>query len=199
MNGPRATAVVLAAGAASRYGGAKLVASLEGRPVLQWVLDAIHAAGLTDVIVVLGDAADLVEAAVAWRDERRVRNPDPGSGLASSLRVGMAAAGPDAEVVLVALGDQPLVRPEVIRALIARAATGRRPVVVPRYAGDGGGNPVALRREAFGLVASATGDRGLGPLLRGHPDVVEEVPVEGDNPDVDTVDDLDRLRARAVR
>ncbi|HEY7940414.1 MAG TPA: NTP transferase domain-containing protein, partial [Candidatus Limnocylindrales bacterium] len=87
------TSVVLAAGAGSRFGGGKLLAPLEGRPVLQHVLDTLAAAGLTNVVVVLGEDAEAVETALRWRTERRVRNPDPARGLASSLQVGLAAAG----------------------------------------------------------------------------------------------------------
>jgi molybdenum cofactor cytidylyltransferase len=199
VTGPRATAIVLAAGGATRFGGGKLVAELDGRPILQWVLDALDAARIDDVIVVLGDGADEVEAAVAWRAERRVRNPDPAAGLASSVRIGLAAVPPATDVVLIALGDQPLVRPEVARTLVARAAVGPRPIAVPRYTDDGGTNPVALRREALDLATDAAGDRGLGPLLQAHPELVEEVPVEGGNPDVDTVEDLERLRTVGVR
>ena len=73
------TAIVLAAGAGSRFGGHKLLATVEGRPILQHVLDRLAEAGLADVIVVIGDDADEVETAITWRSERRVRNPDPGA------------------------------------------------------------------------------------------------------------------------
>ena len=90
------SAVVLAAGAASQFGGVKLLAELGGRPVLQHVLDAVEAQGLGEVVVVLGDDAEAMERAIAWRGERRVRNPDPGRGLASSLSVGLDAVSPTA-------------------------------------------------------------------------------------------------------
>ena len=63
---------------------------------------------------------------------------------------------------------------------------------MPVYGGDAGRNPVLLGRAAFGLVDEATGDRGLGPLIAAHPELVREIPVrvEGGNPDVDTRADL---------
>ncbi len=193
----RCAAIVLAAGAATRFGGAKVAADLDGRPVLRWVLDAIDRAGVREVVLVLGAGSDEVERAIGPGRERRVLNPDPSAGLAGSLRLGLAALDPAVEVALVALGDQPLVRADVIADLIARAVAGPRPVVVPRYAADGSRNPVALRREAFALAAAATGDRGLGPVLETHPELVAVMPVEGDNPDIDTAADLARLRDRA--
>ena len=184
--------VVLAAGAGSRFGGGKLLAPLSGRPVLQHVLDRLAAAGIDDVIVVLGEDAPAIEAAIAWRTERRVRNPDPGRGLSSSLHVGVEAvtADPSAGAALIALGDQPLVPLEAIEALLASPPHPARPVVVPAYRDDRGRNPVLLRRAAFGLAAEAEGDRGLGPVLEANPELVAEIPVEGANPDLDTPADL---------
>jgi len=187
------TAIVLAAGAGSRFGGGKLLAEIGGRPLLQHVLDAVAEAGITDVVVVLGAEAAAVEAAVTWRGERRVVNPAPDRGLASSLQVGFDAVSQEAGGVLVALGDQPLVSASVIRALLDAPLLDGRAVVVPAYDDEGHGrNPVLIRRPAFALVAETAGDRGLGPVLEAHPELVAEVPVNGENPDVDTGPDLAR-------
>ena len=192
----KVAAVVLAAGAASRFGSPKALARLDGRPILEHVLDAVREAGIDDVIVVLGHAADEIEEGIDWLEERRVRNPDP-RHLSSSLQVGIdavAAIDPPVRAAVIVLGDQPRTRPEVIRALLAAARSGDRPVVVPRYADGGGANPVVLLADAFELVDEATGDRGLGPVLASNEDLVTEVPVAGANPDIDTPDDLARLQ-----
>lgn len=185
--------LVLAAGAGSRFGGAKLLATVGGRPMLQHVLDALAAAGVGEVVVVLGRDAAAVESAIAWRGERRVVNPEPERGLASSLQVGFVAVGPAAGAILVALGDQPLVSVEVIRSLLDAPREAGRAVVVPAYADERAHNPVLLCPAAFGLVAEATGDRGLGPVLAAHPELVTAVDVAGANPDVDTPADLVRV------
>ena len=192
------SAVVLAAGAASRFGGGgKLLAPLGGRPILQHVLDALAAATIEDVVVVLGDDADAIEAAISWRTERRVRNPDPGRGLSSSVRAGLAAAARGADAILIVLGDQPAISEEVIRRLRAAAGATDRPIVVARYAGDSARNPVLVRPAAFTLIDEASGDRGLGPVIAAHPDLVKEVAMPGENPDVDRPEDL--VAAAAAR
>lgn len=212
--GGRVGAVILAAGSASRFGGPKALALLEGRPLLEHALEAARAAHLEPVVVVLGAAADEIEAAVRWGDAQRVRNPQPERGLASSLALGIeaiAAALPAVDAAVVILGDQPRTAPAVIAALRTRfeataaarapgpvvasgvATPGGRPLVVPRYVGGSGGNPVLVARSAFDLAAAQRGDRGLGPLIEAHPELVEDVPVAGDNPDVDTRDDLTHL------
>ena len=187
----RVVAVVLAAGAGSRFGGGKLLASLEGRPLLQHVLDRLAEAGVDDVVVVLGDDHAAIERAIAWRGERRVVNPDPGRGLSSSVQVGIAAVAADADAALIVLGDQPDVPLAAIRAVTDASVDAARPIVVPRYDDDGGRNPVRLDRAAFGLATAATGDRGLGPLLAEHAELVREVPVpNAANPDIDERADL---------
>ncbi len=189
----RVVALVLAAGAGTRFGGGKLLATLAGRPLLQHVLDRAAEAGVGEVVVVLGADAEAIEGAIGWRGELRVRNPEPERGLASSLHVGMATLNPAVDEVLILLGDQPLVAIDTIRSLIRAPADPDRPIVVPVYSADGGRNPVLLRRGAFDLTSETEGDRGLGPLLATHPELVLEVPVEGANPDVDTAADLARV------
>ena len=113
--------VVLAAGAATRFGGGKLLADLEGRPLLAHVLDAVRAVRPGHTVVVLGAGAERIRHAITWADEALVVNPDPEAGLAGSLRMGVAAClreFPAAQGVLVVLGDQPRTSPMVIRTLV---------------------------------------------------------------------------------
>ena len=194
---PPVTAVVLAAGAGSRFGGGKLLSSVHGRPVLQHVLDRLADAGLEDVLVVLGEGAKAIEAAIEWRTEGRVRNPAPDAGLASSLRVGIAGVPEHVPAALIVLGDQPLLDPGVVRAILDAGVDPDRPIAAPRYAADGARNPVLLHRSAFHLVDSIDGDHGLGPTLAARPSLVREVQVPGSNPDVDTRADLVRLLGTA--
>lgn len=189
----RVTAVVLAAGAGSRFGGGKLLASLGGVPILQHVLDTLAASGLQDVVVVLGRDRAAVEASISWRNERRATNPEPERGLSSSLQTGMAALDPGSDAALIVLGDQPRLTVDTIRALLDAPNDPARPVVAPRYDDDGARNPMLIKRSVFALVEEAVGDRGLGPILADRRDLVMEVPVAGSNPDVDTRADLVRL------
>jgi molybdenum cofactor cytidylyltransferase len=184
--------VILAAGRATRFGSSKVLASLDGRPLLQHVIDRVGAAGIDDLVVVLGSDAAAAEDAVTWPPSTsRVVNLDPGRGLSSSLALGAAAAlarTPQPEALLIALGDQPRVDPAVIAALLATDPG--HAVAVPSYPTGADPNPVLVRRAAFGLLHEVAGDRGLRPILARHPELVVEVPVNGANPDVDTPADL---------
>jgi molybdenum cofactor cytidylyltransferase len=197
----RVGAVVLAAGSSSRFGSPKALAELEGKPILEHVLDAVREAGIDEIVVVLGNAGDEIQQGIEWLDERLVRNPDPRE-LSSSLQIGLDAldeSDPPVQAAVLVLGDQPRTRPSVIRALIAATRTSELPIVVPRYAEGGGANPVLLRREAFDLADEATGDRGLAPILDVRPELVLEVPVTGSNPDIDTPADLAALETNVSR
>jgi molybdenum cofactor cytidylyltransferase len=194
---PRVGAVVLAAGAGTRFGGAKLSAPLDGRPIVRHVIDAAVAARLEPIVVVAPPDDGL--AGVDLAPARVVVNPHPGDGLSSSVRIGLrgldaAAAQPKVDAAVILPGDQPRVRPAVIRALVGAAShSPDTPFVVARHARDRSPNPVLARREVWRLADELVGDRGIGPLLPSRPELVHWVDVEGDNPDVDTQADLDRL------
>jgi molybdenum cofactor cytidylyltransferase len=189
-------AVVLAAGQAQRFGGGKMLAPLEGKPMLQHVLDAVALVAPVETVVVLGADADQVEQTIHWRSERRIVNPEPERGLASSLKVGVATAAameldPSIEGILICLGDQPRLRPDVVRALVDTETD--RPIVAPRYADDGSRNPVLLHRPAWARAMRATGDAGLGGFIRDNPELVLEIDFTGGNPDVDRPEDLETV------
>ena len=145
----------------------------------------------------LGESAVEIGSALDLSGVETVVNPEPSAGLSSSLRVGLAAlADPGAtasagglDAALVLLGDQPLVRPDVIGGLLAAPVPPGRSIVVPRYA-DGGTNPALLLRDAWPLAATITGDRGMVPVIAAHPELVVGVPIDADNPDIDTRADL---------
>jgi CTP:molybdopterin cytidylyltransferase MocA/SAM-dependent methyltransferase len=197
-------AVVLAAGAGSRFGGGKLLARLDGRPIVEHVVDAARAAGLDPIVVVVpptGELDGLDLGAV-----RRVINPTPQEGLSSSVRVGLRdlEGDPDIAAAVILPGDQPRVRPDVIRRLIEAGTALSAPLLIaPLYDADAAPNPILARRAAWRLADELVGDRGFGPLLEARPDLVQRIPVDGANPDIDTRADLLELawagRVRANR
>jgi CTP:molybdopterin cytidylyltransferase MocA/SAM-dependent methyltransferase len=194
-------AVVLAAGAASRFGGGKLVARLGGQPLLAHVVDAARTAGLDPIVVVVPPSGELdaVELGVV----RRVVNPTPQEGLSSSVRLGLRELDglTDVTAAVILPGDQPRVRADVIGQLVdASMATSAPLLIAPLYDGDAASNPILARRSAWRLADELAGDRGFGPLLADRPDLVQRIRVEGSNPDVDTrVDLLELAWAERVR
>ncbi|MCU4180520.1 molybdopterin-binding/glycosyltransferase family 2 protein [Bosea sp. BH3] len=189
--------IVLAAGQSTRMGARnKLTQPLRGKPILRHAVEAQLEAGLFPVIVVTGHERAAVEAALAELPVRIVHNPDYASGLAGSLKVGVASLPPDAPGAVVSLGDMPNVTPKVIGGLVE--ALKRQPemlAVVPTLFGQRG-NPVLLAREIFPAVSLLTGDRGARRLLDEAGERVVEVSFEDPSIaiDVDTPEALKALQ-----
>jgi len=167
--------VVLAAGEGRRFGAAKQLAELDGRPLLEHVVQTMSAT-CDRVVVVLGARAEEIRGAVDLHGAEAIVCPDWPEGIFASLRCGLAALGAEPDAVVVALGDQPSLTRERIEAVLAAGLPLAR-------AADGGipSHPVVIRRTA---LASLT-----------HPALRAATPVElGPLADVDTPADLDRLR-----
>jgi molybdenum cofactor cytidylyltransferase len=188
-------AIVLAAGTSTRMGRQKLTLPLaDGRPLVRVVVEQVLAADLDDTVVVLGGDAQAVAGALASLPVRTVVNPRYAEGQSTSLRVGLDALGPGTVAVVVALGDQPLADPDVIRRLVAAFRTSGRPIAAPVYR-EGRGNPVLFAAALFGELRAVTGDRGGREVIARDPARVAEVPVDIPMPaDIDTPEDY-----RAVR
>ena len=180
------TAVLLAAGGGSRFAGSthKLLANIGGVPVFRRALDHVTAAGFDHVIVVTGAIAlDIDEPTVTT-----VHNPSWQQGQAGSLRLAVSAAGElDSDFVVVGLAEQPFVPASAWRA-IADAAS-EAPIVVATYDGVRGPNPVRLGRSVWPHLPTE-GDEGARPVMRLHPDWIDEVACEGSAADIDTLEDL---------
>ena len=176
--------LVLAAGAGRRYGMPKALAPWRGRPLVERAAEVAREAGLTRTVVVVGAQAERVRAAVPGLDV--VENPAWDTGMASSLRAGLAAlAGTPAAAAVVLLADMPGVTPAAVRRIAAHAAPGA--LVMGGYA-DRRAHPVLLGRDHWdGVARSASGDRGARDYLRDHAAEVLVVPVGdvADDADVD--------------
>ena len=176
-------AVILAAGASTRFGSPKAAVRIGSRTMLQVVVDTATAAGLSPVIVVAPSSMAVPESAIA------VRNDAPERGMSRSLQLGITAVPPDAEGAVVLLADQPTVSVEHLRGL--DGWRGGTPVVATRAASVLG-PPVLIEREGFELVAGIGGDAGLRDLLRADASLVTAVD-HAAVPDVDTAADLVRI------
>jgi len=155
--------VVLAAGGSSRFGSPKQLAELRGRPLLDHVVDSVRAVPTVDpIIVVLGADAERIRATVDLEDVDIVVADEWAQGISASLRAGIAAAG-GAEAVVIMLGDQPLISPQVIAAVVERFA-GATPAARATF-GGAPGHPVLIKRRLFADVAELRGDSGARELL----------------------------------
>jgi CTP:molybdopterin cytidylyltransferase MocA len=183
--------LVLAAGAGSRYGMPKALASFRGRLLVQRAAETLATAGCERTVVVIGAEAGRVRAAAPGLEF--AENSQWATGMASSLRAGLAALrdGP-AGAAVVLLVDMPGVTPDSVRR-ISRGATPAS-LVTGGY-GERRGHPVLLGRDHWdGVAATATGDRGARDYLRAHADLLHVVQVGdvAEDFDLDTVEQAAR-------
>ena len=192
--------LLLASGASRRFGSNKLVAPLGGRAVVRWSAEALTAAVDETWVVVPADDVE-IRAALAGLPARWVENREVHEGMASSIRAGIAALPPEADAVVIALGDQPLIDAEVIRRVVAawRRAPARDGAVTAMYE-DGRGHPVLFGAALFPALLALDGDRGARALLTSLGSAVTVVKIAGTQPpDVDTPEALAEQARRLGR
>jgi len=186
-------AVVLAAGRSSRMGGPnKLMAHFSGQPLIRQTAERALAAKISGATVVTGHQAARIREALQGLDVGVAHNPDFVSGLAGSLKAGIAAVPEDAAGALIMLGDMPGVSAADLDRLVAAFGKAGGQAIV-RATHDGKrGNPVVLPRALFGAVAQLEGDTGARHLVEAGLMPVVDVEIgEAAAIDVDTRDALE--------
>ena len=196
---PVLEAIVLAAGQGVRFGGGKLLAALNGAPLVTGALAAALAAPVRRVLVAVGDDPRLVDAVQAFatpdRADRLVLIPVPqaAEGMGASLRTAASAVSAAAEGVFVFLGDMPAIAPDTPVRLAAALDRPER-IVAPVQAGRRG-HPVLFGRAWLPALETLEGDEGARALIAAAGSSLRLVAV--DDPgvllDIDRPEDLARL------
>ena len=193
--------VILAAGASVRMGRPKQLLPLGGKPLLRHAVDAALDSCLDEVVLVLGYRAREIEEALslaAGSGVRVVVNPDPASGQASSLLLGVRSTSASAGAAAILLGDQPGVSAPLIDRVVAEFRAADAVAARPEYRAAGGGSvpghPVLLARRLWPELEGLRGDQGARGVLASRPEGLIAVAVAGEPPpDIDTPDDYQRM------
>lgn len=195
----RVSTVILAAGLSSRMEfGPKLLLDVGGEPMIRRTVRNVLEIEPSEAVVVTGHCADEVEAALAGLPVRCVYNAAYREGQPSSVAVGIRSLEAPCDAVMVMLGDQPLVTPEHLRAVVDMFATLRdRSILAPHHRGARG-NPVVFAAKHIPSVVSGGLTLGCRKLIETLPDEVAAVEFDSDvfTADCDTRTDYERLMAR---
>lgn len=196
LNAP-VSAVILAAGTSTRMGQPKQLLPLDGTTLLARAIENVRSSGLAEIVLVLGASAEAIRRQLPQpllEGLKIVVNHGYANGIASSLREGLSALGPQSAAALIILGDQPLIRPQTFHQIMAGYHRSRAPIVIPSHQGKRG-NPVLLGRPVFPEVMALEGDTGCRAIFANHLDAIFKVEVEdpGILLDIDSQDDYDRL------
>jgi molybdenum cofactor cytidylyltransferase len=196
---PVIAAIVLAGGSSKRFGADnKLLAEIDGRPLVARILAAIEEGGIARVVVVTGHQPDQVAAAVARAGRRITHNARYADGIGTSIAAGIAALDGDVDGALIAQGDMPAVDAALITTLCqCFADAGGDRIVFPVAADGRQGNPVVWPRRLFGALRQLGGDRGGKRLIEADGAAVVRVAVAGEAAaiDIDTPEELARYLA----
>ncbi|MBI5262444.1 MAG: NTP transferase domain-containing protein [Bradyrhizobium sp.] len=190
-------AIVLAAGRSTRMGGPnKLLAELDGKKLVRIATEQALASRASEVIVVTGHQAELIEQALDGLKVKYVRNPDFAEGLAGSVKAGIAAVPETCDGAVICLGDMPLIDARLIDRLIEAFAPDRGNLIVVPASEGRRGNPVLWSRRFFDELMTLSGDVGARHLITKHAEAVAEVPADGERAflDIDTPAALEAAR-----
>jgi len=162
------SAIVLAAGESTRMGFPKLLLPIKGRSLLQRVIDNALQSKVGEVIVVLGAEATKLRREIKQSQVKIIENASYKEGLSTSLKAGLQAVSPQAQAVLILLGDQPLISHDIIDALIDKYEESGSIMVAPVYKGKRG-NPVLFDSSLIPELSRVTGDKGGREIIEKHP------------------------------
>ncbi|TYL36985.1 nucleotidyltransferase family protein [Natronococcus pandeyae] len=187
--------IVLAGGRGTRFeDGNKLLATVDGDPIVSHAARSLDVDSVDHTIAVLGHDADAVEKVVAAHVDETTYNPEYARGQSQSVRLGARAASErDADAAIFLPGDMPCVDETTVERLVEAYRDGRHDVVVPTSDGQRG-NPVLFDAAQFDTLQELSGDTG-GRAVFETADV-HRIAVDdpGVHLDVDTVADRERLR-----
>ncbi len=186
--------MVLAAGASRRMGTPKQLLRLAGETILGRTLRNVRASEVSEIVLVLGHAAESVEKEISIEGLKVVRNQDYQQGMGTSLRTGLAAVSGEAGAALIVLADQPFVSPETLNQLISCHQETKPQIIIPMYQGFRG-NPVLLDRSVFAELQGLTGDVGCRAIFGNHTENIRKLPVEdiGILMDIDSPEEYQKL------
>jgi molybdenum cofactor cytidylyltransferase len=189
------TGLVLGAGGSKRLGRPKQLLPYGDGTLLEHTLSTARECGFDQLVVPIGGAADEVQERVDFSGAEVVVNYAFGEGCSSSIAAALGAVDERCDVLVLMLGDQPGVTPQIVRSLID--GRGDAPLAVCRY-DDGRGHPIAFGRRILPRLADLHGDKGVWRLLDERAGEVVEVRIAGNVPlDVDTPEDYQAVLAEA--
>jgi molybdenum cofactor cytidylyltransferase len=192
-------ALLLAAGESRRMGATKQLLPIEREPMLSLSLKNLSDAGISEIVVVLGhDSENIIKTLRLQEKNVRIAiNSDYRRGMSSSIAAGLKMLSPGSSGVLIALGDQPLVKPATISALIQRFISSEKGIAIASYRGRRG-HPVIFSSTYFIELLSLSGEVGARAIIHGNPDDIAYL--ESDDGailmDIDTPSDLIEVRRR---
>ena len=195
--------IILAAGAATRFGQPKQLLRLKDKYLIERVLDAALNSRLARVVLVLGFAHQKIQKALGKKllhAKLQIEvNPHYQKGQSHSLQVGLSSVINTFPAVMFLLADQPLVDAATINCLLDKFWSADKDIGVPTFHGKRG-NPSIFSQKFYQHIMKIKGDIGARQIINAHPERVLEIEIK--NPllfsDVDTPEDFEKINNLAL-
>ena len=187
-------AIILAAGMSTRMGESKLSLMLDGKPIVEHVINKVEVSQVNKILVVYSEYTKPVEAIAKKHGLASVENHKTKEGLSTSLKCGLSKLL-GTEAVMFLLGDQPFIETQDINKLIQHYKSNRGKIIVPvNY--EGRGNPVIFPEKYYEEILTLEGDKGARLLLDKYVDDIIFVEIEDSKIqfDIDTRDDFEKAK-----
>ncbi len=199
MHPERIAALILAAGRSSRMGGFKPLLDLGGRTVLETLVETYRAAGLGDLLVVLGHRAEEVRPLLDARGVPWVVNDRPERGMFSSIRTGVGRLPADCGAFFLQPADIPLIRPDTLKSLLSARRETRAMIVYPCHGGRRG-HPPLISTSLIPAIGAFDGTGGMRSFLSPHRHGAVHVDVDdpGIHIDMDTPEAYAAIRKGGI-
>jgi molybdenum cofactor cytidylyltransferase len=192
----RFSAVILAAGASKRLGFNKLTLRMNGESVIRQAVSPFITAGIGKVFIVTGVQSLKIREELSGYAVEFIENKDCALGMSTSVRASLPFIT-DEEGVFFHLGDKPFLEKETIYRMIDIYHENREKIIVPVFNGEKG-HPVLMDVGVYSEeIKSLLGDKGLREIIEKHTgDVILIKGNEGSLRDIDTIEDVERLKER---
>jgi len=184
------SAILLAAGESKRMGKPKQLMPFGQNTVVEQVIDNLLSSVVNEVIVVVGYRAEEVIKSIVSKPVKIAINPNYQQGMSTSIIAGLNLVDSRAQAVMLALGDQPLIKSQTINRLIEEFYNHDKGIAIPTYQG-GRGHPIIFAIKYKEKLLELKGDMGGRQIVKDHPNDILEVAVDAESiiTDIDTISD----------
>ena len=184
------SSILLAAGKSKRMGKPKQLMPWGQSTMIEQTIDNLMGSAVNEIIVVLGHRAEEVIKIIATKPIKLTINPDYEQGMSTSIIAGLNLVDSQAQAVMLALGDQPLIDCQTINRLIEEFYNHDKGIAIPTYQG-GRGHPIIFAIKYKEKLLELKGDMGGRQIVKDHPNDILEVAVDAESiiTDIDTISD----------
>lgn len=191
--------IILAAGMSTRFGSLKQLLKIGDSTLLSMVVNTAIKSNLDRVVLVLGYKADAIKASMGEKllnsGITTVVNPRYQEGMSTSLQCGLKEIQDEFPSIMVLMGDQPLLRYEIINLILRAFRSSGKEICAPVHNGRRG-LPVCFTKRFYDDIFAIKGDMGAREIIRNNPEEIISIKIEDPESflDIDDKNDFEKIQ-----